>query len=247
MLVRPNYEKANEVLKTIWRCIERHRQDIRDQWSRFEQQPASSVDPILHELNAELNRIKFVCGALFPHCTGATDPNTGDIVLNPKLIWDTLKTVHEGSDTQLKNCWSTLVDTLLHELIHQAQRDQQPEIFATYHKEQAIVNAGKSFHYCQASSRYEIQAHAYTDATRIRRRLKNSTATLSLDRAKAMICEANVFCPPNLFYKELLHGEVLAEAPRILEEYQSTACAYLEELDKQPEPEMFVPDLFCAG
>ena len=176
-----------------------------------------------------------------PHCTGIVDPNTGDVVLNPQLIWDILKAVHEASDIQLKKCWSTLVDTLLHELIHQAQHDREPESFATYHRERNNVNTDKSFHYCQASSRYELEAHAYSDARRIRALQLDLTGKVNTDRAKVMVREANVYCLPNLFSKELLEGSGLPDVSVILAKYQSTACAYLDEFNEQPEPEVFVP------
>jgi hypothetical protein len=241
MLVRPNYDVANKALKTIWQCISAQHQHIKDRWDRFERDPTSSVASILLNINEALDRIRFLCGALMPHCTGIVDPNTGAVLVNPQLIWDILQAVYEASDIQLKHYWATLVDTLLHELIHQAQHDQEPESFATYHRERNNVNIDKSFYYCQASSPYELEAHAYSDARRIRALQLDLMGKVNTDRANVMVSEANVHCLPHLFRKELLDGAGLPDSSLILSEYQSTACAYLDELDRRPEPEIFMP------
>jgi hypothetical protein len=242
MLVYPDYELGNGALTTIWQCIESREQDIKKQQCSFEQQPTPLLEPILQEINETLKRIKFV--PLNNNKEGSTDPNTGNIFCDPKLIRKILGDFRKRDHVQLECPWVRLTDILMHELIHQAQYNLQPEIFAAYHKEHEILCSGKSYWYCQASNRYEIQAHAYTDATQIRKWVKNQTRRVSLDAAKAMVSRESANCRPQLFYKELLNGEGVLEAARILEEYKSSVCAYLDELDRQPEPEMFVPNPF---
>ena len=243
MLVRPDYTLASQTLEAIWQCILHHRQAVKNDWPTFEQQPVASIEPILRELNPKLKRCAVECGVWLSGCSGITAPDTGDIWLHPGLFWDVLSSINENSRDKLKTSWLLLRDTLCHELIHQNQRDREAENFAAYHKRQRTRNLGKSFHYCQATNRYEIQAHPYTDATRIRRCLRRSGGTASLAREKAMVMEENAHCLPCLFKKELLDAEDVPDAQRILGEYKSTAWAYLQDLHNQPEPEIPVPDI----